>query len=330
MNDIQINFISAVSVRPDLVKKLITIDGGVMEIDGITLKFGPGCLADDIEITLAKANRNLAFNKSLLKLGLVNASPRVIECLPDGLKFLKPAWLTVRFETTISDAELFILHGSYNRYFQKTIWELVPNDVEEKSVDGAVNVQINEFGFYSFISAQRGMIARILSHLNQAFACRAYSLYRRLGTSDMIDISVVLISEFVDGNNEENITQLKDHYDEGYTKGEIVMLKRVETDRQVEMFVEFPGVESTHISFKVDQLLLDSVGFATDDFKEISVKYPANGSIKVHEVPRNENGLLWDLSVCETETVITCQQSGNFYFVSCPDICYVMLSCVVC
>ena len=94
-------------MRPDLVMKLITIDGGgVMEIDGITLKFGPGCLAQDTEITLIKNDRNLAF-KSLHKLGLINAIPRVIECLPDGLKFLKPAWLTVRFETKISDEEPF-------------------------------------------------------------------------------------------------------------------------------------------------------------------------------------------------------------------------------
>ena len=300
-------------MRPDLVKKLITVDGGVMEIDGITLKFVPGCLANDIEITLAKADRNLAFS-SLLKLGLVNAILRVIECGPDGLKSLKPACLTVRFETTISDAELFLLHGSYSYNDQKVIWKLIPNDLEKENMEEAVNVQISEFGFYSFISAQRGMIRHILSHLNQSFACRAYSLYRRLGATDMIDISVVLISKFVDDNNEENIKQLKDHYDESYIKGRKGMVKRIETDRQIEMFVEFPEVESTPISFKVDQLQLDSVGFAIDDFKEISVKYPANGSVKVHEVHRNENELLWDLSVCEIETVNTCQQvqSGNF------------------
>ena len=101
MDDNQVDFISAVSVRPGLVKKLITVDGGVMEIDGITLEFGPGCLAENTEITLIKDDRNFAF-KSLRKLGLVNDVPRVIEFLPDGLKFLKPACLTVRFETKIS------------------------------------------------------------------------------------------------------------------------------------------------------------------------------------------------------------------------------------
>ena len=151
------------------MKILITVDRGVMEIDDITLKFGPGCLAKDTEITLIIDDRNLAFNKSLHKLGLVNVIPQVIECLPDGLKFLKPAWLTVRFETKISDTELFILHGSYNRDFQKIIWKLLPNDVEKKSVNRAVNVTINKFCFYSFILAQLGVIARIFSHLNQSF-----------------------------------------------------------------------------------------------------------------------------------------------------------------
>ena len=301
-------------MRPDLKKKLITVDGGVMEIDGITLKLGPGCLAKDTEITLIKDDRNLAF-KSLLNLGLINAIPRVIECLPDGLKFQKPAWLTVRFETKISDAELFILHGSYNRDLQKIVWKLVPNDVEEKNVNGTVNVQINEFCFYSFILATCSMIGRILSHLNQSFTSRAYSLYRRFGTSDMIDISVVLISEFVDTDNEEDIKQLKDHYDEGYTKGEKGMLKRVDTYRRFEIFLDFPGVESTPISFKVDQPQLDSVGFVIDDFKGIFVKHPANGRVKVHEVPPTENRLLWNLNVREVETLITSQQlqSGNFF-----------------
>ena len=339
MDDNQNDPICAISVRPDLVKKLITVDGGVMEIDGITLEFGPGCLAEDTEITLIKDDRNYAF-KSLLKLGLFNDVPRVVEFLPDGLKFLKPACLTVRFETKISDSELFIFHGCYNRDYHRASWKLVPNDAEERSVEGAVSVKIGEFCFYSFILAQRGMLARILSHLNQSFSCRAYSFFRRLSTTDMIDVSVVLISEFVDDNNEEDIRQLKDHYDEGFTKGEKGMLKRVHTDRRLEMSLEFPGVESAPISFKVDEPQLDSVGFVIDHFKGISVKNPANGRVKVHEVHQIENRLLWDLSVPEVETVITCQPelSGNFdfsvfifrHFVSCRVVsCCVVSFCIV-
>ena len=326
MNDIQIDFISAVSGRPDLVKKLITVDGGVMEIDNITLKFGPECLADDTEITLIRDDRNLAF-ESLLKLGLVNAIPRVIECLPDGLKLLKPACLTVRFQETISDAELFLLlHGSYSCNNQKVIWTLVPNDVEEKNLDGTVNAQINQFCLYTFFLTQcPTMITRCLSHLNQSFTCRAYSLYRRVASTDMIDISVVLISEFVDDNNEENIKQLKDHYDEGYTTGERGRFKLVNTDRCHEISLDFPGVVATPISFKVYRPQLDSIGFVIDNFKGISVKHPANGRVKVYEVHHIENTLLWNLSVREVEQVITCQpeQTGNFG-------CYVFVSCMSC
>ena len=164
-------------------------------------------------------------------------------------------------------------------------------------MDGAVNVEIDELCLYSFISAQRGMIARILSHLNQSFTCRAYSLYRRVPSTDIIDVSVVLISLFVD------IRQLKDHYDEGYTKGERGMLKRVHTDRRLEMFLDFPGVKSTPISFKVDQLELDSVGFVIDYFKEIFVKHPAIGRVKVHEVSHIEKKL-WNLKVSHIEKTL--------------------------
>ena len=334
MDDIQFDSISAVSVRQNLVKKLVTVDGGVMEIDNITLKFGPGCLADDTEITLIRDDRNLAF-ESLLKLGLVNAIPRVIECLPDGLNFLKPAWLTVRFEQTISDAELFLLHGSYSCNDQKINWTLVPNDVEEKSLDGTVNVQINQFCLYTFFLTRcPTMIARCLSHLNQSFTCRAYSLYRRVASTDMIDISVVLISKFEEDNNEENIKQLKDHYDEGYTIGERGMLKPVNTNRCHEISLDFPGVETTPISFKVYRPQLDSIGFVIDNFKGISVKRPANGRVKVYEVHHIENTLLWDLSVCEVKQVIKCQpeQTGNFgcyVFVSCHVVLRLVLFCVI-
>ena len=93
------------------------------------------------------------------------------------------------------------------------------------------------------------------------------------------------------------------------------MLKRVDTYRRFEISLDFPGVESTPISFKVDQPQLDSVGFVIDDFKGISVKHPANGRVKVHEVPPTENRLLWNLNVREVETMITSQpvQSGNFF-----------------
>ena len=77
-------------------KKLITVNGGVISIDDITLNIDPGCLLQDTEMTLIKDDHNLAF-KSLVDLRLVDTIPRVIELLPDGIKFSKPAILTFKF-----------------------------------------------------------------------------------------------------------------------------------------------------------------------------------------------------------------------------------------
>ena len=275
-----------------------------MKIHDIILNVDPGCLAKDTEITLIIDDQNFAF-KSLLDLGLVDSAPLVVEFLPDGLKFLNPADLTIRFEITASDCELCILHGSYNRDYQRTVWELVTNDIEENSAEGIVNMKINSFCFFSYIFAKRGKLAQILSHLNHSFTCRAYVLYRRIPSMDMTDISVVLLSEFVDEKEEEDIKQLKDHFEEGYLKGEKGMLKRVHTDRRLEMSLDFPGVEQTPFVVKVDQAELDSVGFVIDIFKGITVKSPANGIVKISEIHRSvESKLLWKLNILEMEEEI--------------------------
>ncbi len=237
-------------------------------------------------------------------LGDSSQLPRVVEFLPDGLKFLKPADATIRYETTVSNSELCVLHGSYSRDYQRTVWELVTNDIEENNAEGIVNMKINSFCFFCYIVAKRGKLAQILSHLNHSFTCRAYALYRRLPSMDTIDISVVLLSEFVD-EKEEDIKQLKDHFEEGYLKGEKGMLKRVHTDRRFEMSLDFPGVEKTLFVFKVDQAELDSVGFVIDRFKGIPVKSPANGIVKICEVHRSgESELLWKLSIHEMKEEI--------------------------
>ena len=309
-----VSLIPAVSKRPGLVKKIITTGGGEIKIDDITLNVGAGCLAKDTEITLIKDDQNFAF-KSLHDLGLVDAAPRVVEFLPDGLRFSKPADLTVRFENTISDSELFILHGSYNRDYQRTVWELVTNDIEDNKAEGVVNMKINGFCFYSYVVARRWRIARILSHLNNSFTCRAYALYRR-PSPDTIDISVVFVSKFVDDDKEEDIKQLRDHFEAGYVKGEKGMLKGVHTDRRLEMSLQFPEVPTTPISFKVDKTELDDDGFAVDLFKEIALKSPASGKVKISEVHRSaENKLLWWLNVREIiqEQIKIEQVKGTFY-----------------
>jgi hypothetical protein len=307
--------IPAPSMRPDLVKEIITTDGGVIAIEDIILEIGPGCLAKDTEITLRNSDKDIAI-KSMIDLRLVDTAPRVVEFLPDDLKFLKPADLTITFQNTVSNTELFILHGSYNPIYQRAVWELVTNGIEESNVKGVVNTKINGFCFYMFILATRGMLARILSHLNHSFTCRAYALYRRLPKVNAIDISVVILSEFVDDDKGEDIKQLKDHLDLGYVKGEKGLLKRIHTDRRLEMSLHFTGVESIPFSFIVDQPQLDSVGFVIDHFQEIAVKSPASGKVKISEVHRREeNESLWRMNIREMEEQIKVEVAeGNLKF----------------
>ena len=263
---------------------------------------GPGCLTKNTHVTLIKDDQKIAF-KTLL--GLLDAVPRVVQFLPDGLKFLKPANLAIRFETkTTSDSEHFILRGCYNHTYQRTVWELVTNGVDEDNLEGVVKIKINRFSFYSYILASNGKLARILKHLNQSFTCRAYSFYRRLPGMDTIDISVVLLSEFVDEDKGEDIKQLKDHLEAGYVKGEKGLLKPVHTDRHLEMCLDFPEIESTSFSFKVDQSELDSVGFTVDHFKRIAIKSPASGAVKISEMEQTAKKSLWVLNVCEKEEEI--------------------------
>ncbi len=252
-------------------------------------------------------------------LSLLDAVPGVVQFLPDGLKFLKPANLAIRFETkTASDFEHFILHGFYNHTYKRTVWELVTNGIEEDNVEGVVNIKINGFSFYSYILARRGRLARILRHLNQSFTCRAYSFYRRLPGMDTIDISVVLLSEFVDEDQGEDIKQLKDHLEAGYVKAEKGLLKPVCTDRYLEMCLDFPEIEfeSASFSFKVDQSELDSVGFAVDHFKRIAIKSPASGAVKISEMKQTGKKSLWMLNVCEKEEEVKAEVAeGSLKFI---------------
>ena len=90
-----------------VVRKFEVLAISVISID-------PGCLAEDTEIPLIVDDHELAF-KTLPDRSIVPAPPRVVELLPDGLKFWRPADLTINFENLSADSELFILHGSYDR-----------------------------------------------------------------------------------------------------------------------------------------------------------------------------------------------------------------------
>ena len=291
--------IVAVSGRPGVKKKIIAINGGIITIDGITLNIGPGCLLEDTEITLIKDDNNLGF-KSLVDLGLVDTIPRVVEFLPDGLKFLKPASLTFTLERVSPDSEPFILHGSYNRDNQRTIWEVMTNEIEERTAEGVVDIKINSFCFYSYIMARHGKLARSLSHLNHSFSCCAYVFYRRKPPMDTIDISVVLISDFVDEETDGNFKQLVDHKKEGYIKAEKGLGTHINTNRHLQVSLhDFPGYECNPFQFKIRESELDKGGFLVNHFKGIAIKSPARGKVKLSEVKRKK--ILWDVDVYEEE-----------------------------
>ena len=243
--------------------------------------------------------------KTLLDLSLVDAVPQVVKFLPDGLVFLKPADVEILLERkTDPESEHFILHGSYNHVYEKTVWELVTNGIEENNEEGVINMKINHFSLFTYIKAKRGKLARILGHLNGYFTCCAYSFYRRLPPMDTIDISVVLLSEFVAQKKDKDIEQLKDHFEAGYVKGEKGFLKPVHTNRHLEVMLDFPGIENLPFLFKVRQAQLDSVGFAVDRFKRIAVKNPAIGAVKISEIKsRERKESLWELNVCEKRAI---------------------------
>ena len=290
--------------------KRFTVEGGIIGIDDVILKAGEGCLAEDTKILVENDYQYDDVSKSLLELDLVDVTPRVVKFSPDGLKFLKPVDITVKFEKLASYSRRFMLHGFYNPIYDTIIWELVTNGVEENDEEGVIHAKINSFCFYMFILSTRGRLARILSHLNHSFTCRAYVLHRRVPSMGTLDISVVLLSEFLHEDQENDIEQLRDHFREGFAKGEKGMLKRVHTRHRLEMCLQFREINKPPYPFQIDQPQLDSVGFVIDHFKGIAIESPAIGSVKISEMQnRDENESLWILNVREENEKVKSEQA---------------------
>ena len=180
--------------------------------------------------------------KSLLDLKLIDTAPRIYEFSPNGLRFLKPAKLTIRFQNAKPNCERFILHGSYNDRCQKTVWELV----EIKAAKKLAIINITSFSLYTYVIACcPTSISRMLSHINSEFTCYAYVYYRR--SKETTDILVVILSMFViNEKNKEEIKQLNDHMLQGYIQGgKGTSFKTVDTERNLEMCLVCTEVEST-------------------------------------------------------------------------------------
>ena len=324
--------ISAVSTRPRVVKKIIAAEGGVLVIDDVILYIGNGCLAEDTEIAMIKDDQRADF-KSLQDMGLIQRIFHVIKFLPSGQKFLKPADLTINFQKSSADSELLILHGTFDQECERVVWELVTNNIEESTEKGIVNVKIHGFCFYCFILAMRGVVARILSHVNHSFSCCAYAFHRRVSQTDKIDISVVLVSDFVDEHEEKDIKQVKDHHKKGYVEGDKGMLKRVSINYPIQVSLDFPGIDinTRCVLVKVDQPELDSVGYVIDYFKGSAIGNPASGTVNVSEVHSDDEiNLLWKLNINELKQDTDKQEEAHGKLIySIPCIPYIDRSTVI-
>ncbi|XP_028411854.1 uncharacterized protein LOC114534591 [Dendronephthya gigantea] len=282
----------------NMVKKIITMDGGVLEIADIKLSIGPECLANDTEVTVIKDDQNFAF-QSLINMNLIEDTPTIVKFFPDGLKFLNPANLTVKLKKIVPNSKLHVLHGFRDPYSKRMVWELVINDIDVNESEGFVNMKIEGFSLYSFIVATCGFVGRLLSHLNQSFACCAYALYRRQPLTGLIDISVVFVSDFVENTHGENIKQLQDHLKEDYVKGGKGMMKRIDTSRSLEMSLNFPHHKSDSYEFRINPSELDKYGFVVDKFTGTEIEYPAAGNVVILEEYDSSWSELWKLKVRE-------------------------------
>lgn len=275
-------------------------NGDTVSIDDVTLRIWPGCLAVSTEITLRKLDLNAAF-ESLLYLGLVNAWPQVVDFRPDGLKFLKPADLTITVEEIASESKMFILHGFYKDNHQKIVWEKVNNEIKENTTEGVVNMKIDGFCFYCyFVAVCKLRVDRFLSHVNRSFICCAYAFYRRRNRKETIDISIVLVSEFID-ENWRDIKQIKDHIDECFIKSDKGFGKRICTDKRLKIcLTDFSDFHSETFSGEIDQCQVDKNGFVVNQFNGSLIKYPARGNVKISMAhPGEEDELLWKLNIDE-------------------------------
>ena len=298
------------------MEKLITTDGGVVNLEDVELNVGTECLAKDTKIELIKDNNPIPF-QHLLDLKLVEKVFCVIKCLPNGLKFLKPANLSVRIKTTkLVEEETFVLHGSYSVDMTMIVWSLVTNKVNIDILKGEISMNIEGFSLYSYIQVKLPGLARLLSHINHSFDARAYVLYRRLPEMNTFDISVILFSEFVNKKKEKDIDQLAYHCEENFHIGERGMLKRVKTRRTYKICLDFPEREKTFENFKMVESQLDSSGFVVDCFKGLVMNFPAKGYVNISEINPNDGSekLLWKLNVCEVGTMAGPKIIGTLCF----------------
>ena len=288
-------------ISTGMAKVTIPVQGGHLQARNITLTVGEGCLSKETEITMILDEpgfRNRTF-KPLYESGLLKALPLIVECLPRSLKFLKLVALSAQMGKNILN-ELFILRGSYDKERERIIWNVVVEDVEVNSKEGSVSVKLSCFDTWSYIMTAPENIARILSHLNNSFNCMAAVLYRRIPTFPMIDVAIVLFSEYIVAQQKNDSLLNSIAAEHSYHVGEKSSFKRFDTQRCHEMCIEFPGIKTTDaVTFHVDVPHLDSLGMIVDHFQDVPCEFPARGRVDIYEVHRTGKTVLWSLNIIE-------------------------------
>ncbi|XP_046855777.1 uncharacterized protein LOC124448845 isoform X2 [Xenia sp. Carnegie-2017] len=284
------------------VEKLVTSGGGNLMMVDVNFKVGPGCLENSTMIKLVKVN-NPSYIKSLRRLELLQSSICHLQCLPNGLHFLKPAQLQININGKRGKDKslevVFALYGSYSNDSQKIEWKWAEEiDVNETRI----LLNIYKFSWYSFITTTLSFIPRILCHLNQDFVAYAYVLHRRSSEMETLDIKVVFVSSFVREKLEDSpMIKLAKDWEDFHVNNNNEDINNINTDRYHEIQLNFPGKEIDSYSFKIDIGKLDEDGYVIDHFSNIHVNFPAKGYLEVNELDSQSGNkvLKWKLDIEE-------------------------------
>ncbi|XP_046855517.1 uncharacterized protein LOC124448600 [Xenia sp. Carnegie-2017] len=289
------------------VEKLITADGGVVELDDIELTVDTNSVAQPTMIKLIKENNGVSFWNIPLHLNNENSLKILcsLKCLPKGIIFHNPAILSVRVnETTLDLNNIYVFCGSYMDNVESITWK-IPSDINIDVVRNSISINIPESALYIYIAGKSLDEHRVLSHLNHSFKCRVFVFHRRLPQlgNKVFDLSVVFISEYT-----INYRQLNDHLQEGYTKGVEGNFMFIKTDRKHHLNLDIPGTKFPPFTFEFNEEVLDNEGHVIHHFMGRKIPYPANGCMKITQVDTLHSGnekVLWTLKINED------QQIGN-------------------
>ncbi|XP_046855914.1 uncharacterized protein LOC124449015 [Xenia sp. Carnegie-2017] len=241
------------------VEKLVTADGGVVQLDDIKLTLDTNCVAQPTMIKLIKENNGVSFWNIPLHLNNEKSLKVLcsLKCLPKGIIFHSPAILSVRVhETALVVENTYVFCGSYMDNAESITWNMT-SDVNIDVVRKLISINIPKSALYIYLAGNFLDEHRVLSHLNHSFKCRVFVFHRRLPQLEnkVFDLSVVFISEYT-----INDIQFNDHLQEGYTKGVEGNLEIIKTDRKHHLNLDILGTKFPPFTFEFNEEVLDNEG----------------------------------------------------------------------